>query len=202
MLHTFIKNRGSTKTLIHDNNRNSVNEINWDADYDGEVANVSLDLQKNGQQKHYEVTLDNEDLANILNIPSINQPLERRLKRDFNRRSYKNSHNLYKIEFDNLRSPHVIPTVPQNKNEQTIEELLETLRQPSPPHISSPLPNEEFIIPLSAQNNQVVKYTLAPKKRTAKKRKHKIYKLHKTIKSNKKTSKSKKRGSTITFPFI
>ena len=39
MLDTYIKNRGSTKTIIHDNNRNNVNVIKWDADYDGTEAN-------------------------------------------------------------------------------------------------------------------------------------------------------------------
>ena len=43
MLNTFIKNRGTTKTIIHNNNDNNVNEINWDADYDGDVANISMD---------------------------------------------------------------------------------------------------------------------------------------------------------------
>ena len=34
MLNTFIKNKGYTKTIIHDNNNNRVNELDWDADYD------------------------------------------------------------------------------------------------------------------------------------------------------------------------
>ena len=42
MLDTYIKNRGSTKTIIHDNNKNNVNVIKWDADYDGKEANIYL----------------------------------------------------------------------------------------------------------------------------------------------------------------
>jgi hypothetical protein len=49
MLDTYIKNRGSTKTIIHDNNQNNINQINWDADYDGQNANISLDLTNNGK---------------------------------------------------------------------------------------------------------------------------------------------------------
>jgi hypothetical protein len=47
MLDTYIKNRGSTKTIIHYNNRNKVSLIKWDADYDGNEANISLDLNNN-----------------------------------------------------------------------------------------------------------------------------------------------------------
>ena len=35
MLDTYIKNRGSTKTIIHNNNHNKISEANWDVDYDG-----------------------------------------------------------------------------------------------------------------------------------------------------------------------
>ena len=80
----YIKNSGITKTLIHsnNNNKNEINEIKWDADYDGNVANISLDFNNNGMS-HYDMKFDNEDLANILNVPTINIPLEKRLKRDF-----------------------------------------------------------------------------------------------------------------------
>ena len=30
MLDTYIKNRGMTKTIIHSNNHNTINETNWD----------------------------------------------------------------------------------------------------------------------------------------------------------------------------
>ena len=68
MLNTFIKNTGTTKTIIHNNNKNNVNEIKWDADYDGSEANISLKLTNNGEREKYHFSLDNNDLANILNI--------------------------------------------------------------------------------------------------------------------------------------
>ena len=83
MLDTYIKNRGMTKTIIHNNNRNTINETNWDADYDGDVANVSLDLSKNGRNKHLDFKFTNADLANLLTIPSVNKPIHKRLKMDF-----------------------------------------------------------------------------------------------------------------------
>ena len=79
MLDTYVRNRGTTKTIIHNNRHNDVSEINWDADYDGDFANISLDLNQNGKTNHYDVKLDNEDLANILNIPSVNLPIHNRL---------------------------------------------------------------------------------------------------------------------------
>ena len=71
MLNTFIKNRGTTKTIIHNNNDNNVNEIDWDADYDGNIANISLDLTNNGKVNHLNLKLDNDDLANILNYLTL-----------------------------------------------------------------------------------------------------------------------------------
>jgi hypothetical protein len=206
MLDTYIKNRGATKTLIYNNNNhNAVNEINWDADYDGKVANISVDLQNNGRLKHYDITLDNEDLANILNVPSVNMPLDRRLKRDFKHRY---DPNMYKIEFEDFKSPALIPHAPQRKSEKSIEELLETIRQP-PLHISSPAQNEEFIIPVTLHNNynSLDKYTFSPKRQHRKIRSHKIHKVYKKPKSsNSKSSNSKSRKyrkkSSSPFSFL
>jgi hypothetical protein len=192
MLDTYIKNRGATKMLIYNNNHNDINEINWDADYDGNVANISLDLQNNGRQNHYDVTLDNQDLANILNVPSVNMPLDRRLKRDFKHQTFLHDPNMYKIEFEDLKSTPLMSISPPRKSEKTIEELLETIQQ-TPLHISSPQPNEEFIIPVTLDNNSLNKYTLTPKRHHRKIRSHKIHKVYKKPKSNSKSSSSKSR---------
>ena len=185
MLDTYIKNRGTTKTLIYNNNHNSVNEIHWDADYDGNTANISLDLQNNGNQTHYDIMLDNEDLANILNVPSIQSPLEKRLQTDFIKPSVRYNPNIYKIEFKNFTSPTLIP-------KPYIENKLETLRE-TPLHISSPLQNEAFIVPLTINKKKSNKYTLTPKRRHIKTKTHKTYKVYKKRHSNiSKSSKSKK----------
>ena len=88
MLNTYIKNRGISKLLVHNNNQNQVNEINWDADYDGNTANISVDLNNNGRSNHYDIELDNNDLANILNMKSVNIPIDKRLKTDFKKKQY------------------------------------------------------------------------------------------------------------------
>ena len=204
MLNTYIKNRGSTTTLMYNNKRNNINEINWDADYDGKVANISVDLQDNGKHKRYDVTLDNNDLANILNIPSVNTPLERRLKKDFKCSKTKHTPNLYKLEVEDLYQPHSMQVATNPENDQTVEKLLEKVRK-MPPHISSPLSNEEFIIPLTLDNNSYDTYTLTPKGRqnirTHKKRK--VYKKVKSRAISKKRIKPRKMKSVKgRFPFF
>ena len=74
MLNTFIKNRGTTKTIIHDNNHNRISEMNWDADYDGDVANISIDTESNGRTKHFDIKLDNNNpYLHDLNIYNANK---------------------------------------------------------------------------------------------------------------------------------
>lgn len=157
MLDTYIKNRGTTKTIVHNNNHNTINETNWDADYDGNVANVSLDLSKNGRNKHLDFKLTNDDLANMLSIPSVNQPIHKRLKIDFRKpessfdkifleldpesssdsdSSLENMDTLFDDNF-NLDNFNIDDNSSSNVN--PIQELLT--------HISSPKSNEEFIMP-------------------------------------------------------
>ena len=158
MLDTYIKNRGTTKTIIHNNNHNTINETNWDADYDGNVANVSLDLSKNGRNKHMDFKLTNDDLANLLTVPSVSQPIHKRLKMDFVKpESFKQvfleldpeSSSSSSLDFDNifndssLNEDSVLNNDKQASN--PIQELLT--------HLSSPNTNEEFVMPF--QNNSL-----------------------------------------------
>jgi len=216
MLDTYLKNRGSTKTIIHSNNLNKVNEINWDADYDGNVANISLDLQNNGSHKHYDINLDNNDLANILNIPSVNIPIHRRLKSDFQKKLL--NPRMYQIDFESpssLIEPHKFmqshqanPNPIYLKNETfepdrnsvntysslpLVQDLLESAKQPT--HISSPLSNEEFIIPLTI-NKGLLK---TPRKRNKTHKTHRVYKKIKTNsrRSSRRSSKKSSRRYTL-----
>lgn len=59
------------------------NKIKFEADYNGDVANISIDVDDNGRKEHYDTQLTNEDLDNILNIPSVNKPIDQRLLNDF-----------------------------------------------------------------------------------------------------------------------
>jgi hypothetical protein len=164
MLNTYIKNRGTTQMLVRNNNKNKFNEINWDADYDGEIANISLDSISNGHKNHYNIQLDNEDLANLLNIPTVNMPIDKRLKMDLERPN----RNIYKIELPSSSS--------------TIEDLIT-----SNGHLSSPMSNEELIVPITIDSKSSAR---RPKIRKT----HKTYKVYKKQKSSASKTKSHSRA--------
>jgi hypothetical protein len=88
---TYIKTMGSAKAYIQRGTQRDAKEVSWDVDYNGDNADIDLDIGSNGEMTHYKAILSNEDLANLLNIPSVNQPLENRLQNDFlvDRRVYK-----------------------------------------------------------------------------------------------------------------
>ena len=176
MLNTFIKNRGITKTIIHNNGENHVNEINWDADYDGEIANISLDSISNGHKNHYNIQLDNEDLANLLNIPTVNMPIDKRLKMDLETPNQ----GIYKIELPNNYSRDII------KESNTVENLIDALKH-SNGYLSSPLSNEELIVPITIGDK-------LSSRRHKKRKTHKTYKVYKKRKSSASKTKSNSRA--------
>jgi hypothetical protein len=103
---TFIKNKGITQTYTYNKRHNNLNasEIDWDAEYDGKQANISVNLQQSdGDKQHYDIKLDNHDLAQILSMPSINTPIDKRLLDDFKPRK--------KNTYINTNSPYDIPMI-------------------------------------------------------------------------------------------
>jgi hypothetical protein len=82
-MYNYVENRGFTKTLVHNDYGEKINEINWSANYDGDIANVAVKTNNNGKKQKYLFQLDNDDLEDILNVPSIDMPLEKRLLIDF-----------------------------------------------------------------------------------------------------------------------
>ncbi len=176
MLNTYIKNRGTTQMLVRNNNKNKFNEINWDADYDGEIAHISLDSITNGRKDHYDIQLDNEDLANLLNVPSVNMPIDKRLKMDLETPNQ----GIYKIELPDTYSRDII------KESSSIENLLNTMKQ-SNGYLSSPLSNEELIVPITIDDKSS---NTTPRKRNKQKKTHKTYKVYKKRKSSSSKTKS------------
>lgn len=183
MLNTFIKTKGITKTLIHNNNKNYINELNWDADYDGEKANISLDIDENGTKGHINMKMNNDELAELLNIPSENTMLDERLYNDFLSVHPNNEYKIIEIEelpksmFNNKF--HLLKdSFEKHKkkvhfvNENATAEDIYT-------HISSPEPEEEIIFPL------VISETKTRKHRGHKKPKsHITYKVYRKSKSS------------------
>ena len=212
MLNTYIKNRGITQTLINNNNQKQFNQINWDADYDGQNANISVTSDTDGNKNHFDVKLDNEDLANMLNIPSVSTPIDKRLQMDFDD-SFRREPQLLQIEIPDLKTPHVSPRKPSylveepETEEQSIEELLESITPNS--YLSSPLPEEELIAPISIADKTSNRFTLTHHKRHKRPKTHKTYKVYKKpkssstiraagIKKSKSKNKSKSRSKSKT----
>lgn len=76
----YIKNMGSTQTFIKvPYEREKYYDINWNANYDGERANIRLNIDDNGDNAEIMAKLDNNDLAQMLNIPSVRGDLHERL---------------------------------------------------------------------------------------------------------------------------
>ena len=186
MLDTYIKNRGMTKTIVHNNNHNTINKTNWDADYDGSVANISLDLSKNNRNKHFDFRLTNNDLANMLSIPSVNQPIHKRLKIDFQKPkssleeiflelepdSDSSSDSSSDEEFDSFDNMNTIFDSNTFNNDKKISSPIEIQKLLT--HISSPKSNEEFIMPFQdyslADYKPVIKVVHKPRSKSSKKK--------------------------------
>jgi hypothetical protein len=198
MLDTYIKNRGITKTLIHDNknNHNQVNEIKWDADYDGDRAKVKINLDVNGHHRHINFSLDNHDLAKILNIPSVDLPLEKRLKKDF----YVPNQEpiIYRIELE--KEPMIMPIKYEEPSSRpsSIIEMLKSVEPPSKKssYLPSPLSNENLLIPLTIDDNKSANFSLTPRRRHRKYRTHKTYRVYRQHKKSPSSRRSSSRKSS------
>ena len=84
MLNTYIKNKGNTQTITSINNIDNIEELGWNSNYDGNIATIDIDSNINGEKNKINLKLDNDDLANLLNIDSINTPIDKRIQFDFN----------------------------------------------------------------------------------------------------------------------
>lgn len=128
MTTTHIKNIGRTKTTIT-NGKKSVNVIDWDMDYDGKRANISMDVYDNHTHDHYDFKLNNDDLEQLLNIPSVNMGLENRLIEDFKKNTPHSMNPFVYLEQDSV-----------NNNSKT--------------HLSSPLLGEDILLPNTIDNKR------------------------------------------------
>jgi len=182
MLNTYVKNRGITQTIINNNNRQQFNQIDWDADYDGENANISLTSNTDGNKKHVDIKLDNDDLAKMISIPSTNIPIDKRLQMDFNSSTFRQEPMFFRIEMPNIKTPHMSPPT-----------YIPEISKPTT-YLSSPLPDEELIVPISIGKNFTDKISFKKQPKT-----HKTYKVYKKLKSHsiRKKSNSKSKSNRV-----
>ena len=169
MLNTYIQNRGQTQTILHHNRRSRVNEIKWDANYDGETANISVSSNTDGVKQHYDFKLDNQDLETMLNIPSVDIPLHNRLQRDFVDSAFRYEPVVYHIELPrrDYTQGHKVASKPGTKDS----------------YLSSPLPNEELILPLKIDEKGRKKHSLTHRRHRLQKKSHRTYRAYKKPKS-------------------
>jgi len=72
----FIKNRGFTETQVNNHVRGS----DWVANYDGNIANLSMNIHNNNSNEHIELKMDNKQLGELFNFPVIQGPIDERLQ--------------------------------------------------------------------------------------------------------------------------
>jgi hypothetical protein len=155
-----IQNRGMSQTISSINGKQHVDQIKWDAGFDGENADVSFDLMKDGKMGHFNVQLDKDALAKMLNIKTVNKPIEKRLLSTFSKSGVKSRVKRIPleqmiIEFDDTPYP-LLENPPlekvsatQEPNPREIEvpnQLSQLLEQLT--HISSPFANEKIVVPV------------------------------------------------------
>ena len=80
---TNIQNYGFTKTFISHNDIQKQNEIQWQGNYDGNRADIDININDDGETKNINVQLDNNDLMQLLGIQPVPIKLEQRLISDF-----------------------------------------------------------------------------------------------------------------------
>lgn len=81
---SYIQNYGFTKTLIRNDKQDINNEIKWQGDYDGSVANIDIGINTNGNAEFVSMKLDNNDLRQLFGIQPVEMSLDQRIMNDFN----------------------------------------------------------------------------------------------------------------------
>jgi hypothetical protein len=72
----YIKSKGFTETQVNNNIRGT----DWNANYDGRTANLSMNIHNNNSNEHVEMKMDNKQLAELFNFPVIQGPIDQRLQ--------------------------------------------------------------------------------------------------------------------------
>jgi len=181
MLNTYIKNVGSTQTIIGNRCQNHMEEMDWNADYNGDKAKIRIRINSDGNKGKYHFTLDNSDLANLLNIDSVNMPIHKRLKSDFKKPIFRHNPNIYRIE---LPTPELYSKEPSYISESSYPSISDSSDSFSNSFLSSPSPEDEFIVPVTINPRPYKKYTFTPKRRNLTLKTHKTHRIYKRPRSS------------------
>jgi hypothetical protein len=94
MDNVYIKSTGFTQTQVNDD----VNATNWNANYDGNTAKLSMNINNNGFNEHIKMLMTNEELMKLVNVPTIQGDIDERLQNTFLKNhipcKYKNNNKL------------------------------------------------------------------------------------------------------------
>ena len=79
----YMKTKGQGKIFTQTGSERHSMKASWDVDYDGQEMDVNVNIVKDGKREHIHEKLDNEDLAQLLNLPAKKRSLHDRLSQDF-----------------------------------------------------------------------------------------------------------------------
>ena len=80
---SYIQNYGFAKTIILNDKQDIHNEIKWQGDYDGNMANINIGMNNNGNSEFVSMKLDNNDLRQLFGIQPVDISLDKRIMNDF-----------------------------------------------------------------------------------------------------------------------
>lgn len=192
MVKTYIKNSGITETILLDNNKKHFTKLNWDANYDGNEANININTNTDGIIDSYDIKLDNNDLIKILNIPSINTQLDKRLEMDFEDIITPKGREMIELP-GSLTLPYLLDNKKDIKSREKrtskiIDDNIFT-------HLSSPRTNEEFIVPIPLNESPIIRKSNSNRK--IKRKKYKTRKIYKKPSSSLRNSSSLRTSSSL-----
>lgn len=188
----FMYENGMNQSFVNINGKKKYKNLKWNTDYNGDVANIYLKSNDNGRKKIYNFMLDNNDLANMLNVNTNDMLIDERLKQDFKQTNLSESKpkkDLIIIEFEN--KPNIVT---QNLQEEmpiqeiySIPSLKKTKTKKSSRRSSRTSSSSRHTSIPSSKKSSRTSSRLKPKS-------HKVYKIYKNSKSigylkHKKTSK-------------
>jgi hypothetical protein len=184
----YIKNVGSTQTMLgRCGSESKFEQMDWGADYDGNKAEIMIKTNSNGKKHNYHLTLDNHDLASMLNIENVRMPLHQRLQSDFKQQLFRHDPSLYRIELPIRPTPYMNDSFSSSSSSPLLEWTNPSF---SSPFLSSPSSDEEFIIPVTL--NPTTEDNFSSDKR--RKRTHKTHRVFRRAKSSTSRRRSSRRS--------